>query len=261
MPEVTKPWLAENADCQRCWGTQQQVFEENGIRFAKQCPCVEEMRVERNLKRSNLPEGCEISLNNWNNKGLSSSQVSAYYIAVDFAKQHPVLNKTKGIIFSGKIGIGKTHLAIGLLKALMTNQKCTGIYYRQGALLELIKSSFDDDYLSERDILRPLKTRDVVLLDDVGTSRPTDWVVEKMLDILAVRYENKKTTIITTNYPVMKTIREEGELKDGRGVGGVDTLGDRIGNRAVSRLSEMCQVVNMNGSDRRFAEKKAEAIY
>jgi DNA replication protein DnaC len=239
----------------------QLIVVENGNRVALDCACVEGNRVERNMRRSNLPEGCEISLCNWDQRNQSASQNSAYHIAVDFAKIHPVLNKTKGIIFAGKIGVGKTHLAIGLMKALMTNHKCTGIYYRQGALLELIKSSFDDEHLSEVDILQPLKTRDVVLLDDVGTSRPTDWVIEKMLDILAVRYENKKTTIITTNYPVIKTIREEGELKKGSGVGGVDTLGDRIGNRAVSRLSEMCQVVNMNGNDRRFSEKKAEAIY
>jgi DNA replication protein DnaC len=219
------------------------------------------MRLERNMRRSNLPENCDISLHSWDSKNLSLSQGSAYHIAIDFAKQHPALNETKGIIFCGKIGVGKTHLAIGLMRALMMNHKCTGIYYRQGALLELIKSSFDDEYLSEVDILRPLKDRDVVLLDDVGTSRPTDWVIEKMLDILAVRYENKKTTIITTNYPVIKTIREDGELKNGSGVGGVDTLGDRIGNRAVSRLSEMCQVVNMNGDDRRFAQKKAAKVY
>jgi DNA replication protein DnaC len=261
MPEVMKPWLSENADCQVCRGSRNVVVMENGVRFAKECVCVPRVRVDRYLREANLPDDGAMSLLKWDReKGRSESQKIAFHVAEDFAKQHPAVNNTKGLIFTGKVGIGKTHLAIGVLRAMIMNHQCSGIYYRQGALLDLIKSSFDDEHLSETDILKPLRTRTIVVLDDVGTSKPTEWVVEKMLEILAERYEKKLTTIITTNYPVIKTIRGEGELKDGRGVGGVDVLGDRIGNRATSRLSEMCMVVNMTGEDLRFSSKKAERL-
>jgi DNA replication protein DnaC len=121
-------------------------------------------------------------------------------------------------------------------------------------LLDLIRSSIEDDHLREADILRPLKTRDVLVLDDVGTSRPTEWVLERMLEILAERYDRNLATIITTNYPVSKTDNEDGE----KGKRKSDlVLGDRIGNRATSRLSQMCVVVDMDGEDVRFGSHKA----
>jgi DNA replication protein DnaC len=206
------------------------------------------------LCAANLPDGGRISLSNWSNDGRTVGQKSAFFMAQRYTDSHPLLNDNKGLIFTGGLGVGKTHLAIGLLKAVIVKYACTGIYYRQGQLLDLIRSSIEDDHLREADILRPLKTRDVLVLDDVGTSRPTEWVLERMLEILAERYDRNLATIITTNYPVSKTDNEDGE----KGKRKSDlVLGDRIGNRATSRLSQMCVVVDMDGEDVRFGSHKA----
>jgi DNA replication protein DnaC len=77
--------------------------------------------------------------------------------------------------------------------------------------------------------------------------------------ILNTRYNDNQSTIITTNYPY-------GAVGSGFSVDGdegtkpakyEDTLGDRIGNRILSRLAEMCIRVHMNGKDRRRGKKKA----
>jgi DNA replication protein DnaC len=93
----------------------------------------------------------------------------------------------------------------------------------------------------------------VLILDELGAQKPTDWVWDTVALILNTRYNDKRTTLITTNYPNAaaalarssdKVIREE-------------TLGDRIGERMRSRLAEMCVEVEMRGSDLRQSVKKA----
>jgi len=93
------------------------------------------------------------------------------------------------------------------------------------------------------------------VLDELGASKPTDWVWDTVAHILNTRYNDRKTTIITTNYA--NVAPGSGELTGARAAVREETLGDRIGERMRSRLQEMCVVVEMTGMDFRQNVKRA----
>ncbi|MBA4185491.1 MAG: DNA replication protein DnaC, partial [Acidobacteria bacterium] len=84
---------------------------------------------------------------------------------------------------------------------------------------------------------QPVFDAEVLVLDEIGASKPTDWVRDTMAHIINMRYNDKKLTIFTTNY-----LDERRAEKD-------ETLEDRVGVRLRSRLFEMCKTVSMSGED------------
>ena len=119
--------------------------------------------------------------------------------------------------------------------------------YRE--LLKEIQRSYNPLVKStEFDILKPVFDAEVLVLDELGAQKPTDWVWDTMGLILNTRYKDKRTTIITTNYPDLPEGAGE-RLTDVQKAARVDTLGDRIGERMRSRLAEMCVRVEMTGDD------------
>jgi DNA replication protein DnaC len=100
----------------------------------------------------------------------------------------------------------------------------------------------------------PVFDAEVLVIDELGAAKPTDWVWDTVAHILNTRYNDKRTTIITTNYAdqppggvgnaANRAMREE-------------SLGDRIGERMRSRLAEMCVSVEMRGEDFRRKVKQA----
>jgi DNA replication protein DnaC len=93
------------------------------------------------------------------------------------------------------------------------------------------------------------------VLDDLGAQKPNEWSWDIVALILNTRYNDKLSTIVTTNYPDLPAAG--GELSDVQRAGREPTLGDRIGDRMRSRLSEMCVRVNMTGNDFRQSVKRA----
>ena len=114
------------------------------------------------------------------------------------------------------------------------------LFYESGALLKEIQSSYNPvSQTSELKVLEPVLQAEVLVLDELGASKPTDWVRDTMMQIINTRYNDKKLTIFTTNYlDVRHSERDE-------------TLEDRIGVRLRSRLYEMCKTVNVEGDDYR----------
>ena len=90
---------------------------------------------------------------------------------------------------------------------------------------------------SELRVLAPVLNADILVLDELGASKPTDWVRDTMAHVINTRYNDKKLTVFTTNY--LDERRSERE----------EILEDRIGTRLRSRLYEMCKTVSMNGKD------------
>jgi DNA replication protein DnaC len=113
---------------------------------------------------------------------------------------------------------------------------------------------------TELGILKPVFDAEVLVLDELGASKPTEWVWDTVAHILNTRYNDKRTTIITTNY----ADQPPGGAAAGTGSAATramreETLGDRIGERMRSRLAEMCVVVEMRGED--FRQKVARARF
>jgi DNA replication protein DnaC len=151
-------------------------------------------------------------------------------------------------LLTGSIGVGKTHLAVGILHSLVVEKGVRGLFCDYRELLKEIQHSYNPQVLTtELEILRPVFEAEVLVLDELGASKPTEWVWDTVAHILNTRYNDRRTTIITTNYADaapggVGTTAAQRAARD-------ETLGDRIGERMRSRLAEMCVTVQMFGAD------------
>ena len=145
----------------------------------------------------------------------------------------------------GTVGVGKTHLSAAILRSLV--EKGTPcLFYEFGKLLKEVQSSYNTvSQTSELKVLAPVLEAEVLVLDELGAVKPTDWVRDTMMQIIGTRYNNRKLTIFTTNYT------------DARRHPAEETLEERIGVRLRSRLYEMCKTVMIEGEDyrRRFDQQ------
>jgi DNA replication protein DnaC len=185
-------------------------------------------------------------------------------MAKEFVKNYPLWTDGKGLLFTGGFGIGKTHLAVGILRKLIVEKGANGIFCDYRTLLKQIQDSYGRSDISERQVLAPIFDADVLVIDELGAAKPTDWVWDMVQHILNTRYNDRRTTIITTNY------RNERELpmgywddlprdkRDSVKAMYRDNLGDRITERMRSRLLEMCVTVEMKGADYRESAGRAE---
>jgi DNA replication protein DnaC len=161
-----------------------------------------------------------------------------------FLEKYPSIDI--GLLFIGNCGVGKTHLAVSLLKQIIREKRDSGLFYDFRDLLREIQASWNSvSQSSELEVLRPVLAADVLVLDELGANKPTEWVRDTIAHIINCRYNDKKLTIFTSNYP--DTSERPGE----------ETLTDRIGARLRSRLYEMCKVVEVRGEDFRRVIKQA----
>lgn len=216
-------------------------YLENGD--VRRCTCRKENTRSGLLTSAMIPrryEGCHFS----SYKPSNPSQERAFKFASRLAMDFPAVER--GLLFSGTVGVGKTHLAVSIIKGL-AERGFLCRFCEFGALLKEIQNSYNPvSKTSELTVLAPVFNADVLVLDEIGASKPTDWVRDTMAHIINTRYNDRKLTIFTTNYlDKVSDPREE-------------TLEDRIGIRLRSRLYEMSKTVVMTGSDfRRTYDRSA----
>jgi DNA replication protein DnaC len=244
--------------CAVCEGSGLRVVERaDGVRVAQPCVCRAERKAARMIAAARIPQRyAECTLESYvpNYKGDNRSLNAALVQARNFVKAYPLETQGTGLLLTGSIGVGKTHLAIGILQALVVERGATGLFYDYRSLLKEIQNSYGRSDLSEREILSPVFDAEVLVIDELGAAKPTDWVWDTVQHILNTRYNDRRTTIITTNYA---NLPPGGEQNGARAAAREETLGDRIGERMRSRLQEMCVVVEMQGQDFRQKVKRA----
>jgi DNA replication protein DnaC len=172
-----------------------------------------------------------------------------------FVMEYPAGSQA-GLLIMGRPGVGKTHLAIAALKELVKRGH-TGYFCEYGALLREIQNSYRvDNEISELRILRPILSAEVLVIDDLGCIKPSDWVRDTIGYILNSRYveaspglSHAKCTIITTNF-LDDSEEKQAQLPSGKlMMTRRETLADRIGERMRSRLFEMCRTIKMDAPD------------
>ena len=261
--------------CPHCGGMGVTLVRRDGEQFAAECNCRIERKAELRLQRARIPERythCSLESFDTGFRGADPSLSMAFMAIRRFADGYPLETSGRGLLLTGSIGCGKTHLAVGLLRELIEQRGATGIFCDYRDLLKQIQNSYNPQVATtELEILRPVFEAEILLLDELGAVKPTDWVWDTVAHILNTRYNDKRTTLITTNYPNQSSamVQAQASSVTDRGVSRSgspsaaaramreESLGDRIGDRMLSRLQEMCIPVCMQGDDFRQTVRRA----
>jgi DNA replication protein DnaC len=234
--EQTKP-----EPCPLCFDTGWQVIIGVG---ARKCECRERNKYQRLLAKARIPTRyANCSLDNYEPQGRPGSdeivsQAKARMDCNGFVREYP--NVDFGLLLVGECGLGKTHLAVGIIKAILSKIHIPCLFYDFRDLLKEIQDSYNPSTsTSELKVLSPIYEAELLVLDELGATKPTAWVQDTMTQIINRRYNNKKVTIFTSNY------LDTPSLNYG------ETLSERLGVRLRSRLYEMCKIVHIKGEDYR----------
>lgn len=220
--------------CEECFGTGTKL---DPVKGAIPCPCRRRDRSRKLITAARIPrryDKCSFA-NFISDPGTSQDHALCH--AHKFANEYPAVDR--GLLFMGPAGVGKTHLAVSIIRDLI-EKGFAGLFYEFGSLLKEIQDSYNPvSKSSELKVLAPVYQADVLVLDELGATVPTEWVRDTMYQIINKRYNDRKLTVLTTNY------------SDVRDSDSKQTLEDRIGTRLRSRLYEMCTKVVMDGGDYR----------
>jgi DNA replication protein DnaC len=258
--------------CPICGGSGWKIVEREGISGAERCVCVDAQRAGRLEERANIPPLYKnASVDNFilpaDNPVARTALASALLTVRSYVREYPSLPKL-GLIFIGPSGAGKTHLAVAALRGLI-ERGFEGLFFDYATLLYQIRTGYDEaSGTMDREAYKAALDADILVLDDLGAHRVTDWVEDTVTSIITHRCNNRKATIVTTNQldeeagdqrvrgrgePEMGSRSPEQSLAD-KIAASIETkyfLDERIGMRARSRLFEMCKLVRMPVEDYR----------
>jgi len=222
--------------CAICEDTGWKTITIDGVSRATRCDCWNQRQSQSLLKNARIPRRyahCELS----NFEIHGDTQLEAHRKSVRLVEQFPVVDK--GLLFYGDAGVGKTHLAVALMKEAIVRKGARAVFYEVRELLKLVRDTYNSSTeLSELDILRPVLEADLLILDDLGAEKKSEWVDETMGLVINTRYSERRLTVLTTN------LRDVENTEPG-------SFAYHLGLRTRSRLKEMCEWMPIEGVDAR----------
>jgi DNA replication protein DnaC len=262
----------QSSECSLCGGTGWKATETPGKeKRVTRCDCQIKERSVRLLKAAGIPRGykkCTLANFDTNFPGATASVVNARLYAGRFVEEYP--NYKRGLLLIGPAGVGKTHLVVGIIRELIESKVMPCLFCDYRELLKQIQNSYNPQVqATELELLRPVFEAEVLVLDELGAIRPSEWVWDTVSHIINYRYSENKTTIVTSNYANRSTEEEDARLKkeiaesQKRNKNHVSreeieaagkaqapgVLGERITNGMLSRLRQMCRVIEVDGLD------------
>jgi DNA replication protein DnaC len=223
--------------CDLCDGTGWQSVNIDGVQRSVRCSCWRAALSARLLTEARIPpryRRCDLESFQTNNDSLAI----AVRKARRFCESFPVADK--GLFFLGKPGLGKTHLSVAIVKEVINRTNARALFYDVRDLLKEIRNTFNPVVRStELQVVQPVMRAELLVLDDLGAEKTSEWVEETLNLIVNTRYNEKRLTIFTSNYPVLEDLSDP------------DNLVVRVGYRMWSRLHEMCDFVELKGVDYR----------
>lgn len=224
--------------CPLCDDTGWKPVDRDGVRYVERCDCWRDSVGRQRLESANIPkryQHCTIDNFKVYNESLERAVAQARRLALEYP------SVGRGLFLEGQPGVGKTHLAVAVLRQVMRTAGIRGLFYDTRDLLRLIRSTYNAaTHTTELDILRPVMTADLLVLDDLGAEKTSEWVEETMNLIVNSRYNERRPTIFTSNYEDIPDDTDPNALLF------------RIGYRMRSRLHEMCEFVVLDGADYRM---------
>jgi DNA replication protein DnaC len=240
------------SDCEQCSGTGWIVrpVQTGAARaVAERCSCVVEKAERQRFFQARIPRKFSIAdFDTFRTDELSLHK--AKEACQKLVARYPVARR--GLLLMGSSGIGKTHLATATLRGLL-QKGADGIFYDFRDLLDELRASYGPEAgRSEESILHRVFTVEVLVLDELGSEKLTDWVREIVHRVVIRRYNDERLTICTTNYLDTELLGREADP--------LETLEGRIGYRLRSRLYEMCDTLVLGGKDYRRQEEGLERM-
>ena len=223
--------------CAICEDTGWKTITIDGVSRVARCECWQQRLSQSLIKNARIPRRyahCELS----NFEIHGDTQRTAHQRAVRLVEQFPVVEK--GLLFHGDAGVGKTHLAVALMREAIVRKGARAIFYEVRELLKLVRDTYrDSTEMSELDVLKPVLEAELLVLDDLGAERRTEWVDETIGLVINTRYSERRLTIITSN------LRDDVDSTE------PTSFAYQLGLRTRSRLKEMCDWLFIDSVDMR----------
>ena len=222
--------------CATCEDTGWKTITTDGVERVTRCECWQQRLSQSLLKSARIPRGyahCEFS----NFEIHTDTQRAAHRRAARLVEQFPVVDK--GLLFYGDTGVGKTHLAVALMREAITRKNARAIFYETRELLKMVRDTYSGSAeMTELAVLRPVLEAEILVLDDLGLEKKSEWVDETLGLVINTRYSERRLTVITTN------LRDLDSTEPG-------SFAFQLGLRTRSRLKEMCEWLLIDAVDTR----------
>lgn len=233
--------------CTKCNDSGWEKIEKDGKEFLRKCKCQGVNPYVSRCKNANIPElfiGSKLSEFKLNDNTKRFEPIIKKMN--NFIEQYPAVQE--GLILHGKTGVGKTRILSSIASAIVKNSPELDVFYIDwNDLVRDMKSGESHnfrDFSIINDLIHKLCHSSLLIIDELGSSKPSQWVFDNIYYVINYRYNRKKITLFATNYP--------DETSDGS-----PTLTERVGDRVRSRIYEMAKSYYLYGLDYRKTDARA----
>ena len=228
--------------CDSCGGSGTVFLEnERGYRYLERCGLCGVTRLKvRRYNNAKIPSKFAGVLQSDDIDPRGQSQLDAMTYVKSFVDKYP---EEKGFLLMGGPGLAKTRLAVGAIAELTLQKAVECVFTDFFFLLADLREAYSAG-ISENEVIGPLINAEILVIDEMGKGRSSEWEQNILDQLISKRYNSSKKTLVTTNYVARDSLSKKSRNN-------TEVLEDRVGERIASRLYEMCTLLFIEGSDYR----------